>query len=71
MILTVCSNADLLSVMIIVRKILDILQIAAPIALIIATMISLLKAVISNDQSGIAKNKNGEFKIQVTFNETM
>ena len=58
MILTVCSNADLLSVMVIVRKILDILQIVAPIALIIATMISLLKAVISNDQSGIAKNKS-------------
>lgn len=58
MLLTICSNADLLSVMIIVRRCLDILQIAAPIALIIATMISLLKAVISNDQSGIAKNKS-------------
>lgn len=55
MILTVCSNADLLSVMVIVRKILDLLQIIAPIGLIVFASIDIIKAVISNKQDEIYK----------------
>lgn len=53
MILTVCSNADLLSVMILVRKIIDLLQIIAPVGLIIFASIDIIKAVISNKQDVI------------------
>lgn len=53
MILTVCGNADLLSVMVIVKKILDLLQIIAPVGLIVFASIDIIKAVISNKQDEI------------------
>ncbi len=55
MILTVCSNADLLSVMVIVKKIMDLLQIIAPVGLIIFASIDIIKAVISSKQDEIYK----------------
>jgi cell wall-associated NlpC family hydrolase len=55
MILTVCNNADLLSVMILVRKLLDLLQIIVPIGLIIFISIDVLRAIISNKQDEIYK----------------
>lgn len=57
MILTVCSNADLLSVMYLVNQIINVLKIVAPTALIIAMMISSVKAVIANDENRTAKGK--------------
>ena len=57
MLLTVCSNPDLLSVMYLVNQIINVLKIVAPIALIIAMMISLVKAVIANDENMVAKEK--------------
>jgi len=55
MILTVCSNADLLSVMVIVKKIMNLLQIIVPIGLVIFASIDIIKAVISNKQDEIYK----------------
>ena len=57
MLLTVCSNPDLLSVMYLVNQMINVLKIVAPIALIIAMMISLVKAVIANDENMVAKEK--------------
>lgn len=57
MFLTVCSNPDLLSVMYLVNQMINVLKIVAPIALIIAMMISLVKAVIANDENMVAKEK--------------
>lgn len=55
MILTVCSNANLLSVMVIVKKVIDLLQIIAPVGLIIFSSIDIIRAVISNKQDEIYK----------------
>ncbi len=55
MVLTVCSNADLLSVMVIVKKIIDLLQIVAPVGLILFASIDVIRAVISSKQDEIYK----------------
>jgi murein DD-endopeptidase MepM/ murein hydrolase activator NlpD len=57
MVLSVCSNPDLLSVMLLVNQIINLLKILVPIGLIIFSSIDLLKSVIATDQEGIAKKK--------------
>lgn len=55
MMLTVCSNANLLSVMVIVKKIIDLLQVIAPVGLIIFASLDVIKAIISSKQDEIYK----------------
>lgn len=55
MILTVCTSPELLSVMIIVKKVISLLQIIAPICLIIFAGFDIIKAVVSTDQDAINK----------------
>lgn len=57
MILSVCSNPDLLSIMLIVNKVINLLSIIAPIGLIIFASIDLVKAIIASDVDKIAKQK--------------
>ena len=57
MVLSVCSNPDLLSVMLLVNQIIKLLTLLVPIGLIIFSSIDLLKAVIATDPEGIAKKK--------------
>lgn len=58
MVLSVCSNPDLLSTMLIVNQVINLLKILVPIGLIIFSSIDLLKSVIATDQEGIAKKKS-------------
>lgn len=57
MVLSVCSNPDLLSVMLLVNQIIKLLTILVPIGLIIFSSIDLLRAVMATDQEGIIKKK--------------
>ena len=57
MILSVCSNPDLLSIMLIINKVINLLKMLVPIGLIIFSSIDLLKSVIATDQEGIARKK--------------
>ena len=51
-----CLNVDLLYIMSYLRTIVDALKIIAPLVLIIAISVDILKAVVARDQDGIAKN---------------
>lgn len=58
MLLSVCSDPDLLSVMYLVNQIINLLKVIAPIALIVSMMMSIVKAVTARDDSAIAKEKS-------------
>lgn len=57
MVLSVCSNPDLLSVMLIVNKLIKLLFIVGPVLVIVISSIDLIKAVIASNQEMIAKQK--------------
>ncbi|MEG2322647.1 MAG: hypothetical protein RSB71_04130 [Bacilli bacterium] len=55
MILTTCTNPEVLTVFLIIKKIITFLQIAAPVALVIYASIDVLKAVMAGNADEISK----------------
>lgn len=56
LILSFCSDPDILSVLYYVNMIVNLIKIAGPIVLIFASSIDIIKAVMASDQEGIQKN---------------
>ena len=64
-----CSNTDLLTIIGIAKKVLVILQIAIPIALLIFGTMDLGKAVMAGDEKEIKGNWGNEMFINLSMNE--
>ena len=63
-ILGICSNGDILSIMRIVKTVINVIRISVPIILIISLMLSYARAVKDNDEDAMNKaNKNAVPKI--------
>lgn len=55
MILHICSDPEFLEIMVILKQAINIMKIAAPLALIIMMMLDVLKSVMASDYDGIKK----------------